>query len=221
MSEENRKTLLAYDKTAQIYIDNTIKHDKKNPEHAAEKRRQISRNLRDSFASLPKGAKILEIGSADGDNAKILESLGFDVTASDVAPAFFETCKKQGLKTLKLNLLTDKLPSGLHGVLCWRVFVHFTREDIRLALKRVYNALLPGGRFVFNVIDIATHDCDGQWYDFPGDYKMGAKRFYAYYKKEDILSLIEETSFVLVNAWPEHGGHNDWFCFVLEKPRMR
>jgi hypothetical protein len=72
---------------------------------------------------------------------------------------------------------------------------------------------------VFNVIDIATHDCDGQWYDFPGDYKMGVKRFYAYYKKEDITSLINETSFKLVKDWFEHGGHNDWFCFVLEKPR--
>lgn len=174
--------------------------------------------LRESFNGLPKKAKILEIGSADGNNAKILESLGFDVTASDVAPAFLEACRKQGLKTIKLNLLTDELPSGLHGILCWRVFVHFTREDIRLALERVYDALSPGGRFVFNVIDVATYSCDSQWYDYPGEYKMGIERFFAYYKKEDILSLINKTPFVLVNDWHEHGGHNYWFCFVLEKP---
>lgn len=217
MSEENRKTLAVYNKTAQTYLDNTIAHDSKKPKHAREKREQLAGKIRASFESLPTGAKILEIGSADGNNAKILESFGYDVIASDVAPAFIAACEKQGLKTIKLNALTDEFPDNLSGVFCWRVFVHFTREDIAAALARIYDALLPGGRFMFNVIDRATHDYDFEMKDFSGDYEMGAERYYAYYRKEEILNLIMKTNFKLVKEWHEHGGHNDWHCFVLEK----
>ena len=217
MSKENEDTLATYDTTAQIYLDNTIAHNKKRPEHTLEKKKRLTNNFKKAFETLPKGAKVLEIGSADGENAKILESFGFDVTASDVAPAFLEACEKQGLKTIKLNVLKDPLPNGLYGVLCWRTFVHFMPDDIALALQRVYDVLQPQGRFVFNVIDKATHDCDGRWVDFEGDYKMGAKRFYAYYDKDEIVEIIKKTEFKIVSDWHEHGGQNDWFCFVLEK----
>lgn len=41
MSIENEQTLATYDKTAQIYLDNTIAHDAARPEHAREKREKI------------------------------------------------------------------------------------------------------------------------------------------------------------------------------------
>ena len=217
MSKENEDTLATYDVAAQTYLDNTIAHDQKHPERAAEKKKQLTANLEKAFNSLPQGAKVLDIGSADGDNAKILESFGFGMIASDVAPAFLDACKKQNLKTIKLNVLTDNLPSELRGVLCWRVFVHFTPDDIVLALQRIYDALLSQGRLVFNVIDRATHNCDSEMKDFDGDYKMGAKRYYAYYDKNEILNIISKTKFKIVSNWHEHGGHNDWFCFILEK----
>ncbi len=217
MSKENEDTLTVYDVTAQIYLDNTIKHDKKHPEQALIKKKKLKDKLKNVFSSLSSGAKVLEIGSADGENAKLLESFGFDVTASDIAPAFLTACEKQGLKTLKLNVLTDDLPSGLNGVLCWRVFVHFTPDDIALALQRIYDALLPGGRLMFNVMNKAKHDCNEEWLDFEGDYKMGAKRYYAYYDKKRISGIINKTNYKIKSNWQEHSKKHDWLCFVLEK----
>lgn len=217
MSKENKDTLVAYDNVAQIYLNNTIAHDKKRPEHALEKKKQLRKNLRKAFNALPSDAKVLEIGSADGENAKILETFKFNVIASDVAPAFIAACEKRGLKTVKINVLEDDLPTKLNGVLCWRVFVHFTPEDLELALQRIYDALIRNGRLVFNVIDSATHDCNSQWVDFEGEYKMGVKRYYAYYSKDEVIEIISKTKFKIVSEWREHGGRNDWFCFVLEK----
>lgn len=217
MSKENEETLAVYNKKAQIYLDNTIKHNKNCPEQVAAKKKQLEESLKKAFCALPSGAKILEIGSADGENAKNLESFGFDVIASDVAPAFLTACKNQGLKTLKLNVFTDDLPSGLNGVLCWRVFVHFTPDDIALALQRIYDALLPGGRLMFNVMNKAKHDCNEEWLDFEGDYKMGAKRYYAYYDKKRISGIINKTNYKIKSNWQEHSKQHDWLCFVLEK----
>lgn len=217
MSEENKKTLAAYDQVAQQYLDNTIAHDAMRPEHAREKQAQLNEKIRKAFATLPSGAKVLEIGAADGENSKFLESLGFEVTASDVAPAFLKAIEAAGLKATKFNVLTDEFPDEFAGVLCWRVFVHFTAEDISLALQRVYDALEPGGRFMFNVIDRETHDVDSQWVDFSDEYKLGAERFYAYYREDDLRKLIEATDFKVADFWKEKGGHNDWLVYILEK----
>jgi hypothetical protein len=67
------------------------------------------------------------------------------------------------------------------------------------------------------VIDIATHDVPEQWVDFSDEYKMGAERYYAYYTEEEILDIIAQTKFKIVETWHEEGGHNNWFVFVLEK----
>ncbi|MCQ2571249.1 MAG: class I SAM-dependent methyltransferase [Candidatus Saccharibacteria bacterium] len=215
MSLENQKTLETYSTIgAQKYLENNTKRD---PKHASEKRKILAKNIGDAFSSLPTGAKVLEVGAADGDNSKILESLGFDVTASDIAPAFLEACKKNGLKTIKFNLLEDEFPADLSGLFAWRVFVHFTHEDVLLALSRAYNALLPGGRFMFNVIDRATHNVTEEIVDFSGDYNIGAGRYYAYYDRDEIVEMAAKAGFRIIKDWHEHGGHNDWFCFVLEK----
>ena len=217
MSKENDQTVATYDSMAQVHLDNSVAHDKMDPERARKKHEKLVANIREAFSSLPAGAKLFEIGSGSGNNAKDLESLGYDVTASDVAPAFIASCEKQGLKTIKFNALKDKYPTDLNGVLCWRVFVHFTREDIETTLAQIYDALLPGGRFMFNVIDRANHDCDGEMVDYPGEYHMGAERFYAYYAKEAMEEMIAKTKFKTVREWHEDGGHNNWWCFVLEK----
>lgn len=217
MSEENKKTLATYDLAAQKYLDNSKAHDALNPEKAKRKQEKLWANLKRCFETLPEGAKILEVGAADGENSEYLQSLGYDVVATDVAPAFLEAIKARGLNAQKFNLLEDEFPKNLYGVLAWRVFVHFTHEDIQDALMRIYDALEDGGRFVFNVIDIATHDIPEQWVDFSDEYKMGAERFYAYYTEEEIRDIIGLTNFKIADSWHEEGGHNNWFVFVLEK----
>lgn len=217
MSRENKETLEVYNRVAQRYLDNTINHNKVQPEKTREKQEKLALRIREAFKTLPAGAKILEIGSADGENAKTIESFGYNVIASDVAPAFLEACKKQGLQTIKFNVLEDEFPADISGVFCWRVFVHFTREDILVALRRIYEALKPMGRLVFSVFSRENHDSDFEMKDFSGEYKLGALRYFAYYRRDEILKIIKETNFKIVDEWLENASHEDLFCFVLEK----
>lgn len=66
MSEENRETLAVYDKAAQIYLDGKNARDNERPDRAHKKREQLAKKMREAFGALPAGAKLLEIGSADG-----------------------------------------------------------------------------------------------------------------------------------------------------------
>ena len=218
MSEQNRKTLEVYEQAAKLYLENNIKHDDLDPKKAQLKRARLDEFIKTAFAPLPEHARIFEIGSADGENARYLSSLGYDVTASDVATDFLAMLVNAGQKTLKFNVLEDELVQTYHGFFCWRVFVHFTPEDILATLKKTYAALEPGGRFVFNVINREVKDVDQEWVDFEGVYHMGVERYFHYYRESEIRDLIAQTGYHIVDQHLDGiSQDNKWLVFVLEK----
>ena len=218
MSEENRKTLEVYERTASTYLANTKKHDELDPEKAYQKSMNLKVFLGKTFSPLREHAKIFEIGSADGVTAKHLERIGFDVTASDVAEDFIKTIAETGVKVIKFNALTDEFPDKYDGILAWRVLVHFTKEDFEKLLGKVYDALEPYGRFAFNMMNREVREVDNEWVDFPGEYYMGEDRFYCYYREEDVRAIIAKTKFRIIDFHKEGGKHFDkWLVFVLEK----
>ena len=201
MSEENRKTLNVYDQTAKVYLSNSIAHDAIDPEKAKRKSMNLKVFLGKTFSPLIDHAKIFEIGSADGETAKYLRRIDFDVTASDVADDFIAEIAKKGVPVVKFDAMTDEFPGKYDGVLAWRVLVHFTPQDVERLLVKVYDALNNYGRFAFNVINRETREVD-----------------YCYYREEDVRAMIAKTKFRIIDFHKEGGDHrNKWLVFVLEK----
>lgn len=218
MSIENKKTVEIYKEKASTYLATSIEHDKLDPEKANRKREKLNNFLRSSFQTLPKNAKILEIGSANGENAKYIESLGYNVTASDIAEDFINASKANGLDTIKFNILEDNFKETYSGILAWRVFVHFTKEDVLEALKKSYDNLENNGVFVFNVINRETRSVDKEWVDFPNEYHMGAERYYNYFGQKELDKIISQTNFQIHDFHKEGGDNNNkWLVYVLKK----
>lgn len=218
MSIENKKTVEIYKEKASIYLATSIEHDKLEPEKANRKREKLNNFLKSSFQTLPKNAKILEIGSANGDNAKYIESLGYNVTASDIADDFIRASKNNGLTTIKFNILEDDFKEKYSGILAWRVFVHFTEEDIFETLKKSYDNLENNGIFIFNVINRETRNVDNEWVDFPNEYHMGAERYYQYFNQKNLDDIISQTKFQIQDFHNEGGDNNNkWLVYVLKK----
>lgn len=218
MSCENKKALGVYERCADVYLNNAIKHDNLDMIKAKKKKEKLEKFIKDGFSSLPIGSKILEIGSADGANALYLKSLGYDVTASDVSNIFLEKIKDQGLRTIKFDCLEGEFKEKYNGIFCWRVFVHFTYDDVMKLLERVYENLNDNGIFIFNAINRETRDVDCEWVDFEGEYHMGEKRFYNYFRKEKLDDLISKTNFKIDKFFYEGGSSNNkWLVYVLKK----
>ena len=217
MSRENSETLKVFNQTAEIFLNGLAMHNQIDPRRAARKRAKLHGDIREAFSVFEPGAKILEIGAADGANSKFLESLGYDVTASDVVDSFLNIMQSRGLKTVKFNVLEDDLGQKFDGVFCWRVFVHFTREDVEIALKKIYNHLNAHGRLMFNVINREAHDADAEWKDFVGEYHIGAERYYSYFRESEIREIAQRVGFKVAHFENEKTTNNDWLIFVLEK----
>lgn len=218
MSIENKKTLEVYQKTANLYLANSIEHDNLDPIKAQKKREALEKLIQTSFAHLPKNAKVFEIGSGNGSNAKYIQSLGFDVTASDTADDFIKATQELGVKTIKFNALEDDFPEKYAAIFCWRVFVHFTKEDALKIIKKAYDTLEENGIFIFNAINRETKDVDNEWVDLEGEYHMGVERYYNYYLQDDLDSMIKETPFQIQSFHTEGGKNkNKWLVYVLKK----
>ncbi len=218
MSIENKKTIEVYDQTAHLYIENSKIHDQLDPEKAKRKQEKLHNLIKKSFSSLPNNSKILEIGSGEGLNAKYIQDLGYDITASDIATSFINSTNKQGVKTIKLNVLEDNIPEKYSGVLCWRVFVHFTKEDLQTTINKVYDALENNGKFIFNAMNQENKEVVEEWLDFQGEYHMGVERYYHYFLQDEIDNIISKTNFKIERFFKEGGDDNNkWLVYVLKK----
>jgi len=218
MSKENQKTLEVYKEKAKIYLANSAKHDRVDIIKAKRKREKLELLIKENFSSLPEHAKVFEIGSGDGTNAKFIQSLGFTVTASDTAEAFIEATRNQNVKTIKFNVLEDEFFEKYFAIFCWRVFVHFTKEDALKTIKKVYDVLEDGGIFIFNTINREFRDVDNEWIDFENEYHMGIKRYYNYFSKRELDDIIQKTKFQIKKFYKEAGENNNkWLVYVLKK----
>ncbi len=218
MSTENKKTIEVYERTAHLYLANSIEHDNLDPAKAMRKREKLQKLIKTSFLDLPKNAKVFEIGAGDGSNSKFIKDLGFDVTASDTADDFINAIKSKNLHTIKFDALEDNFPEKYSGVFCWRVFVHFTKEDASKIIQKVYDALEDNGIFIFNAMNREIRTIDNEWVDFSGEYHMGEERYYSYFRQEDLDNIINKTNFKIKSFYKEGGENNNkWLVYVLEK----
>ena len=218
MSIENKKTVEIYEEKAATYLKTTIEHDKLDEEKAKRKKEKLQNFIKENLEQFKKGSKVFEIGSADGENAKYIKELGYNITASDIADAFINETKSKVENTVKFNVLEDDFKDKYVAILAWRVFVHFTKEDLDITLNKVHKALENGGIFIFNIMNRETKACDEEWVDFPNEYHMDAERYYKYFLKEEVDSLISKTDFKIKSFHMEGGDNkNKWLVYVLEK----
>lgn len=218
MSKENEKTVEVYKNNANIYLASSIKHDNINPDKAKRKREKLEEFIKTNIGLLSKGSKVFEIESGDGSNAKYIEKLGYDVTASDIAEDFINETKAKGLKTIKFNLLEDEFLERYSAIFCWRVFVHFTKEDLFKSVQKIYNALEDDGLFIFNAINSEIKNVNEEWVDFSNEYHMGVERYYKYFSEKELNKIITKTKFKIYDFHKEGGENNNkWLVYVLKK----
>ena len=215
MSNENKKTVKAYQKKAKQYLFNNSIIDPIDIKKETNKTHYFIRN---SLKYLPCGSKILEIGAGNGDNSLYIKKLGYNITSSDIADDFLKEIEKRGLSPIKFNLLEDSFKEKYDGIFCWKVFVHFTDEDMLYSLNKIYNSLNKDGILIFSLINRNCKENDSEWIDFPDEYSMGVDRYFRYYSKKDMDKIINKTNFKVLEFHRFIGLANiKWFIYVLRK----
>ena len=171
-------TVRAYDASAADYRAGTS-------EMPASLRAAVGR-----FAALLRpGARVLEIGSGSGRDARALEEAGLSVRRTDITPAFVQLLRDSGYEADVVDPLVDDLSdpaapgTPYAGVWADASLLHVDREDLPRVLSRLADATEPGG-----VLFAGVKEGDGEDWSLHGN--VTAPRFFTYWREEPLRSAL-------------------------------
>ena len=213
MSIENDKTIEIYEKFGDRYLARNAEALKNNPR--AKDDDEWQRKLIAGFVDgLSKDAKIFEVGSASGRDAKFIRKLGYkNIVVSDAADYFLPLLEEDGFSPIKFNLIKDEFKDKYDFILCWAVLVHFTKKEAKEAIEKMFAALNDGGRIALCVKHKEGHE--EEWEDFRG--MIGAKRFFSYWNKEELENFMKKSGFKNVTIHQRGGARACWLECYAEK----
>lgn len=137
--------------------------------------------------NLPKDAKILEIGCANGNTMRLLKNAGFyNVLGIDNSQAMIDKCKQQEF----VVELADDFPTWTeqHDAIIANWTLHFIVERSRREqyIQEIYNNLKPGGIFILSE---KVQGPETEYLDFKRANFLSEKDIA--YKKDSLKGILE------------------------------
>jgi SAM-dependent methyltransferase len=203
MSGTNSETLRSYEGTVEKYIAGT------SPDVAGAAKDWIDAAL----LSLPRDARVIELGSAFGRDAAYIASKGFAIECTDAVPGFVRELQARGFSARRFNALTDELDERYDLIFANAMLLHFDRDEFAFVLKKLGRALKSDGVFAFSLKR-------GQGEGWSSE-KIGAPRFFCYWERENLETRLREAGFAAWAIEPAHTGraHADWLFVIARAPR--
>lgn len=119
-------------------------------------------NFDDFISKLPQNARTLDLGGGMGGFSKYLKETypKWDITHSDFAIKQNTELEELGIKTRAINFLAEPIGKESYDLIsAWEVIEHIPYEKFEFALNNIYDALAPGGVFVFSTPDFDSPLC--------------------------------------------------------------
>jgi SAM-dependent methyltransferase len=174
-----RATVAAYDASAAEFRDGT-----------AAMPDSVSTTMDDFVSALPRGARVLEVGSGPGRDAAALEWRGVSVRRTDVSPGFVRLLREAGHEADVVDPLTDDLAdpqrdgAAYDGVWANACLLHVARGDLPTVLARLAAVTGPGG-----ALRASFKEGDGEGWSTHGH--VAAPRFFVLWREEPLRAACE------------------------------
>lgn len=144
MEQHPDKVERLYDTVAKEYAEQFRGEHQKKP-----KDREI---LQRFSRAIGDGKPVWDLGCGPGQTAAYLRNLGVEISGLDISGGILKQAKvlwpdihfeKGSLLDLAFN------NDSVAGAVAFYAMVHFTEEQVRLALREIFRVLRPGGQFLF------------------------------------------------------------------------
>ncbi|HYG14208.1 MAG TPA: methyltransferase domain-containing protein, partial [Bacteroidia bacterium] len=216
---------------AAYYDEQADEYDEFDRTH--KKRKQyldgINKIIAEDYKKLDKLDTMLALAGGTGRRALDIQELSgrnFKITSVDISAEMTEVAQSTGIDAIAGDWVRcDLQQTGFDAATFLYAFGHICNwEERRVSLKKVYDHLLPGAPFYLDVFNI---DDQNEWgppavklynelhlaemgYE-PGDVfykKYGGKAvsYLHYFKKDNLVSLLEQCGFTI--EWVKNIGYN-------------
>lgn len=164
----------------------------------------------DSFISkLPPNAKILEIGSATGRDARYFASRGFNVTCTDVIPEALSKLEDERFNTELFDFRTPPKPEWIDNFDAYfanGVFVDASQEIFEKNLESISKIVHING-----IIGLSFKPGEGEEIS---NEKVDAPRYFKYYSEEKLREIISRYPFEILDLVYTNEGK--WIRLVIK-----
>ncbi len=146
----------------------------------------------DRLASLASGGEVLEIGSGPGWDADYLETRGVRVTRTDATQAFVHRLRAAGHDARLLDVRSDPLGGPYQAVLADAVLLHLSRPQFQDALRRVRQAVVPGG-----TLAATLKEGDGAAWTHV---KLPLPRHFTYWREPELRQVLTKAGWSVISV---------------------
>jgi SAM-dependent methyltransferase len=202
-----RATVAAYDASAAAYRDGAAGV----PEAVSE---AVSGILERFVSVLPAGARVLEIGSGPGRDARALEAAGLSVRRTDVSSGFVALLRDAGHRADVLDPLTDDLADparpgeAYDAVWASACLLHVARTDLPVVLRRLAEATRVGGR-----LQVTLKEGDGEAWSTHGN--VAAPRHFTFWREAPLRAALAAAGWTVDDVARHDGLRGDAWLDVL------
>lgn len=211
MSTENERALDFYSKYADLYSLRN-KKDYTTPQGLKEAKAHQD-FIRKTVEGLPHSAKMFEIGSADGRDAKLINSLGYNIQVSDAVDSFMDMLTAEGFSPVKFNVVTDDFSDTYDYILANAVLVHLTKNEVKTVVQKIHAALKQNGIFV---LSLKQRLGGGEEWKANIDGASG-KRYFSYWDIDEAKTMLEAAGFEIIWARQVGGIRACWLELIVKK----
>jgi len=197
----NAATLAAYEAAAGAYVEGT-------PSTPPDRLTAVF-DLLATHVRPP--ATLLEIGSATGRDADLLEERGYAVTRTDAASSFVNLLRRRGLAADRLNVLTDEVRGVYDVIYANAVFLHFSRGELVGVLARMLPHVRAWGLLVFTV--------KGGTGEGWSTHKLDLPRHFTYWQEPALRQLVSSTGWRVLELTVAIGDDTEWIT-VIARPAV-
>ena len=145
-------------------------YDAEAAPYAARRAAEGTQALDAFLKRLAPGARILELGCGGGQDAAVMIAAGFEVTPTDGSPGLAGEAERRLGRPVRV-MRFDELDAVAAYDAVWAnaCLLHVPEEALADVLRRVYDALVPGGLFQasFKAGTSGGRDRLGRYYNFP------------------------------------------------------
>jgi len=146
----------------------------------------LRRRMEELSERLGAGARVLEIGSGGGRDARLMEQLGLRVRRTDITPAFVTLLREEGHDADVLDPLTDDLvsPEGAYDAVWANAsLLHVSRADLPTVLARLAGACRPDA-----LLRMSVKDGDGEGWSTHGS--ISRPRHFTYWRADALREAV-------------------------------
>jgi SAM-dependent methyltransferase len=195
------------DKTIETYRLHFNRYVERTPTEVSGELKEF---LDDFISLLPAGGNILEIGSAQGRDARYFAQKGFKVVCTDVIPEALQKLSDEGFETAEFDFRDQpksEWTNKFDGFFANAVLLHAPPEVLENALTNIATILKNEGVAAFSLKTGEGEEITTE--------KMDAPRYFHYHTEPEIRNVIKKLPFEIVSL--AHNVEGKWLHVIMRK----